>query len=340
MGKSNAFSSARGWDFQRNAAIVLLVDYYEDLVSITLEGKEDIDIKLIDDQIIYVQTKCVVKREDFRNVLRNLKSSLRTLNSVATSNPDYCKLIYMTNTPNPFSQSTDMNRYFSHTRHSFKDLTEQNREKVQNILFEKEYLNIDSEKLHFHILPFYTDSDKERYKYVSQEVLQLLGKIDYTLPAFIDKILAVWQNELMINATKESSKITLTKEDLQWPMIVIALEVSSSYERDLESVGLFIEDIEEIENRYHSFISSTVNQFTSFSKIINNYNEYRNKHRSTKKSANIQTDYINDSWEDNAKILGLTDIPTLCAVERETMTKYIMIKIIRKRILIGKVRGS
>ena len=59
-----------GFDFQVNAAIVLMIENIEDLKSLRLEGNyEDIEIELENNQYILAQAKAVERSSsDFRNV--------------------------------------------------------------------------------------------------------------------------------------------------------------------------------------------------------------------------------------------------------------------------------
>ena len=74
-----------GFDFQVNAAIVLMLENIEDLSSLRLEGDfEDIEVRLSNDEYILAQAKSVEKSStDFRNVRKNLEKSLMSLSEGA-----------------------------------------------------------------------------------------------------------------------------------------------------------------------------------------------------------------------------------------------------------------
>lgn len=67
-----------GFDFQVNAAIVIMLENIENLQSLRLEGNfEDIEIELNNHQYILAQAKAVEKSSsDFQNVRKNLKKAL------------------------------------------------------------------------------------------------------------------------------------------------------------------------------------------------------------------------------------------------------------------------
>ena len=66
-----------GFDFQANAAIVLMLENIKYMTSIRLEGYEDIEINLNDGSSVLAQAKAVVNSStDFSNVISNLKNML------------------------------------------------------------------------------------------------------------------------------------------------------------------------------------------------------------------------------------------------------------------------
>ena len=92
---SQATASAFGWDFQSNAAIVLMLKNISMASSVKVEGEhEDIEIFLNDGQKIFAQAKSVERPyDDFSHVLEKLKAGLRTLNTAA-SQPNRFALAY------------------------------------------------------------------------------------------------------------------------------------------------------------------------------------------------------------------------------------------------------
>ena len=80
MANRTATSVLFGFDFQANAAIVLMLENIKDMTSIRLEGAEDIEINLNDGSCLLAQAKAVVNSStDFSNVLSNLKKSITSL---------------------------------------------------------------------------------------------------------------------------------------------------------------------------------------------------------------------------------------------------------------------
>lgn len=107
-----------GFDFQRNAAIVLMLENIKELRSVRLEGnEEDIELTLENGRKILAQAKAVEKSSsDFSHVRENLKKALISL-SEGSQKADTQQLIFITNSPNPFND-TDSRSVFSGTADS------------------------------------------------------------------------------------------------------------------------------------------------------------------------------------------------------------------------------
>lgn len=85
-----------GFDFQENAAIVLMVENMAEMNFVKIEGEEDIEITLNDGTSILAQAKSVVKAStDFDNVRAKAKAAMKSL-SEASKNVKVQKLIYYT----------------------------------------------------------------------------------------------------------------------------------------------------------------------------------------------------------------------------------------------------
>lgn len=99
-----------GFDFQRNAAIVLMLENIQQLSSVRLEGnEEDIELTLVNGTKILSQAKAVQKSShDFSHVRENLRKALISL-SEGSQRVDAQQLIFITNSPNPFNDKGSQN---------------------------------------------------------------------------------------------------------------------------------------------------------------------------------------------------------------------------------------
>lgn len=162
-----------GFDFQVNAAIVLMIENIEDLKSLRLEGNyEDIEIELENNQYILAQAKAVERSSsDFRNVRKNLEKSLISL-SEGNQKVDAQRLILITNSPNPLNEEASRSIFWGDAHREFLSLPESSQELIRRYL---DNINqpLDTDKFMIQILPFETDNDIERYKVV--KYLRTLG---------------------------------------------------------------------------------------------------------------------------------------------------------------------
>ena len=101
-----------GFDFQVNAAIVLMLENIKNLETLKLEGDyEDIELKLKNNKYVLAQAKAVEQSsKDFKNVRKNLKKALLTL-SEGAQKVAAAQLILITNSPNPFNEKELNNMY-------------------------------------------------------------------------------------------------------------------------------------------------------------------------------------------------------------------------------------
>ena len=97
MKSSNATPSAFGWDFQSNAAIMLMLKNIERASKVKVEGSsEDVEITLANGKMLMAQAKAVVKPDDYSHVKEKLDSGLRTLDNAAKLS-DIEQLVFVTN---------------------------------------------------------------------------------------------------------------------------------------------------------------------------------------------------------------------------------------------------
>lgn len=117
-----------GFDFQVNAAIVLMLENIKELQYLRLESEnEDIDIELYSGNHILAQAKAIVNSStDFTNVRSNLKKALESL-SEGTKKVKTEKLILITNSPNPLNEEASL--AYSGDRHAVASARCQNHHK-------------------------------------------------------------------------------------------------------------------------------------------------------------------------------------------------------------------
>lgn len=142
-----------GFDFQINAAIVLMLEHIKELHSLRLEGNdEDIELTLQDNTKIFAQAKAVVNSSfDFANVRKNLKKALTSL-SEGSRQPNVRQLIFITNSPNPFKDEASRSVFYAPTHRCFSDLPPSAQKIVEEYLSNIEN-PLDPQKFMVQVLP-------------------------------------------------------------------------------------------------------------------------------------------------------------------------------------------
>lgn len=177
MTNRTATSVLFGFDFQANAAIVLMLENIKDMSSIRLEGSEDIEINLNNGSSILAQAKSVVNSStDFSNVLSNLKKSIISLSEAEHKLGVVKELIYITNTPNPFNEKQLNPIFYGASQRDYSSLPRPLKDKINKIISKIEK-PLDTSKFKIQILPFETDNDNERYKCVMNAIGDFIPKL-------------------------------------------------------------------------------------------------------------------------------------------------------------------
>lgn len=320
---SNATPSLLGWDFQINAAIVLTMYNLKEVKTVRVEGKdEDIEIVLNDNSRIYSQVKHVENPDNYNTVLDHLKNALRTLNK-ASKNTDVKSLIYITNSPNPFSNQHTMSFFTGKTILKYCELPKICKDKVNKIIHEKNFNNLRVDDLSVYVIPFHGSNIINRYKEIRSVIEEKLINYKICNSATITRVLDVWQKYFFHNATTSNTSIHLSKQDLFWPIIVILMDENDAirYKEDCND-----DECKFVYNRYSDIINIQTINFSIVTKIIYDYNI-------NKKSI---MKFIDENWENYMDIvIQFTDDDF---ETKSRVVKIIMYKILANRESIGEVK--
>lgn len=322
---SNASSSLFGWDFQINAAISLFIENIERVDTVRLEGgKEDIEIKLNNGKTIYAQAKSVERRDDYSNIISKLSKGLVTLNN-GNKEQDAEKLIYITNSPNPFNNKHTMYAFIDRTRKCVDDLPPECKTKLIKIIedlkinetFPQELFRID-------VLPF-ESSIIERYKAVQSEVSKFFYNLNKNQFGIADKVLDVWQKEIFKNGTLVDTSITLDKSSLIWP--IIAISADCNVNEDIFE-GYEPCEIEEMVLCYRDVINVLANRYLFCKTIISDYSDFRTS------SKKLAKDFIEENWKNYKEYFEIETSDEI----REVIIKLTLQKVISNKSLIGEIK--
>lgn len=319
-----------GFDFQVNAAIVLMLENIKDLSTLRLEGNyEDIELTLNNNQYILAQAKSVVNSSsDFSHVRQNLQKTLLSL-SEGCQKVEVNQLILITNSPNPLNDEATKGVFLGPPAHrKYSTLPPSSQELIKEYLGEIDH-PLDLDKFSIQTLPFETDEDAERYKFVMQAINDFVGDLDINIPGLGKRLLEVWHWDVFKNGSKKEAAIKLTKKNIVWPIMVIATDVERCNDDFLNQFDPALYD--EIVRRYKKTIDTCCERVEFFTKVLYDYRGFQ----SNKKGVDRFLDFIERTWTNYESEFEIDDID---AETRENLIKVILYNIVYRRIAIDKIK--
>ena len=323
-----------GFDFQTSAAIILMLENIKELNSLRVEGElEDIQIELDNKEYILSQAKSVVLgSSDFKNVKANLKKSLISLTEGALKAKEkgfnIKKLILITNSFNPLNDKNSKPIFSGPPSfREYNSLPESSRKIIDKYIIENN-LDIEKEKFWIETLPFETDYEDERYKYVYSTISEFVGNLGLNIPNITKRIFTLWRDDVFKNSTKKDSEILLTKKQIIWPMIVIITDIELQDNKYMEEIdeGIY----EEVVHLYKSLITSSCEKYETITKILFDFNEYKKIYPSHKIN-----DFIEDRWKEYINAFYEPDIDKEV---QKALIQIILFNILKKRYKIDNIK--
>ena len=327
MKSSNASASAFGWDFQSNAAIMLMLKNIDIASKVKVEGQdEDVEITLTSGKKLMAQAKSIFNPDDFSNVKSKLNDGLRTLNN-ASQLSDVEHLYFVTNSPNPFNDATTMYKFSSPLNIiPFSELPSSCQSAINEVCADKGY-GFDTALLKICVMQFHGKDDDERYKVLTSLTAEFLNRLEINTIS-TSTLLTLWQHAFAVNASQPTTSIT--KKRMIWPVIAILCEVG---EEDAELAEYDKGEVSEILRKYRNIINNNSERFDFISRIISDYNEF---HSEMKSKARTEK-FIGECWENykNEFDLKSTDIAT-----EEVIIRLTIANVLRCRAEIKAVKGE
>jgi hypothetical protein len=287
MKSTNAVSSAFGWDFQSNAAIMLMLKNIELASKVKVEGQaEDVEITFTDGKMLMSQVKAVVKPDDYTNVIKKLQAGLKTLNSAAKL-PNVEQLVFVTNSPNPFNDIATMFKFSSPFNIvPFTELPDTCQQTITDICVSENY-DFIKEALSVCVLHFHGENEEERYKVLSNSITEFLNQLGIHRISSTE-LLSLWQRSFAINSTQFSKSIT--KKHMIWPVIAILCKVN---EDDARLNDYDEQDVDEIIRKYRAVINNNSERFEFVSRVISDYNDFEQSMSSGERTKK----FVNNCWQ-------------------------------------------
>lgn len=327
---SNASSSARGWQFQVNAGIFLMLDNIKNAIRLKIEGaSEDIEIRLDDERIILAQAKSFDDPE-YSRVSAKLKKGLKTLKSASNKHRNAQKLIYISNAIRPICSKGNAHRFLESSYIKYKDLYKNEKTVVDKYINEHGYEQEEIDKIYFYGLPYHGEESATRHKEMYHSIRKFTDGIQ-ELNAKYQRILEKLQFICNYNSTEKSANIS--KNDFVWPLIVLTLEFGTIDSETLENADCDAASIHRIETAYNNLITTMSEKFSFATKVISDYiTQYDRRF-----SSSDQNDFIKNYWKNYSEDLSFEDISEN---EYEMLIKLIMKRILHARNVISSIKNK
>ncbi len=272
----NATPSASGWNFQYNAAIVIMLDNIEEALSIKVEGTvEDIEVRLSDGNRVFAQAKSTTHPMDAHNAIKSLSAALKTL-SDANRSEEAKKLIFVTNRTNPFNEPETIQQFSNGYNYlPFSELWQPCQNQIRKCCQAND-LDLPLDKLAVLVLYFSGNTD-DRYKAIKERIRLFLSKLDLSNLGWTDKVFERWLRDFSDNAVETNHTKELSKEDMIWPLIVWLC--GEEPERRLLEERYDDATVEAITQKYKTVINAKTERFEFVSKVMSGYAYFKTTHR-------------------------------------------------------------
>lgn len=324
---SNATASAFGWEFQSNAAIMLMLKNIEDATKVKVEGNiEDVEITFSNGKMLMAQAKSVMNPDDVSFVMGKLEAALKSLNE-ASKISDVEQLVYVTNSPNPFNDVATMYKFSSPLNMvPFSELPKRCQQLINDICVTQGY-GIDTSLLTVCVMQFHGNVEDERYKVLISLTERFLNSLGIQRVS-TDQILSLWQNSFRVNASQRITEIT--KESMVWPIIAILCEVRES-DAELEDYDRC--DIAEILQKYRAVINNNSERFEFISKVLSDFNDF---YPAMKSKARVER-FISEKWQQYKSDFDLKNADSII---EEVVIQLTLSNVLKNRKVISEVKGK
>lgn len=228
----------------------------------------------------------------------------------------------MTNSSNPFNNQRSLSYFTGRTHLSFDELPDIAQNKIKDIITKNGYTDFDVHKMDIRVIPFYGDDLKNRYKEIQACVNEFLAEVNVDGQGINAEIMEVWQRDLFQNATQSDTTISISKEKIIWPLIVLVVDktAANEYKKDFDD-----EEIGEIERKYRMIINQNTMSYKMISRVMSDF----------RKSKKPQKRFVADCWNE---YLDLVNVVEADESIKESLVKIILYRILTQREYIRNIK--
>ena len=137
-------------------------------------------------------------------------------------------------------------------------------------------------------------------------------------------LMEIWQKDLFQNATQHDTSITVLKEKMVWPLIVLVVDrtAANDYKRDFND-----DEIGEIERKYKLIINHQTMSYDVITRVLSGYKDAR---KSVK-------EFVEDSWREYSDIVANIDSDEKT---KESIAKIVLYRILTHRHYIKRIKNG
>ena len=271
---------------------------------------------------------------NFHNVRANLKKALKTLSEGGNKATNVKQLIFITNSFNPFNDEASKGIFSGPPSYRTYDSLPDSSKKIIDDYLAKIEHPLDTEKLLIQTLPFETDDEDERYKYVLKAVEEFAEDLHLSSLSMGKKLMQAWQNDLQRNGSKKNAAIRVSKKEIIGPILVIITDIDQTSEKFIDHLDSDIYD--EVISQYKGLITDCCEKYEFFKDILREYISYKNgaEHKSRMETA---FGFVDSYWE---KYTYMFDDTGIDEEVQEILIKTILYNVITKRNKIDSVKSG
>ena len=190
----------------------------------------------------------------------------------------------------------------TYIKRSFKEIPDNARAaatgKINKV--EKEVgLKLDIDKLYIAVIPFDGNEKDTRERVINAEVKDFLYDIKVD-EGSSRELLEFWQNQMQFNASNTDTKVSLSKKELMWPIVVLKCDLNENDKliEECEAQGMDYEDVVTILEKYKEIINKQEEHFDLTNKIVTSYRIYREENSKGNRGKRNRKDFIESNWSD------------------------------------------
>ena len=305
------------FQFQRAAAISILLDNLDNFDNIKNEGKNDIVIRLQDGSYIYAQAKSAHDNENSDKARNDFKTALDSLRK-NWSEGNCHQLIYITNIRSLLGANTFVGDFISGQTISFSNLDAVNKDLILELYGNDFKYNL----LEIQFLKFIGDDTKQEW--IIEKMENCFKERRRLSSVRARRVYKTWNLYLDANASCKDKSIVCDRKTMTWGMIVdqiedISDEVLSTYDS-------------EIFNRYDELIERLCGRFDIVSRISGDFADKLINSRNNNYSIH---DYATEYWNNHLDILDILDTPINI---KEIVLKILIENVLKRKDFIRNVK--